>query len=84
MAVIWNLNRYSYLITAALAMGGAWAAGARLGGAAPALGVAGVGIAMALAQRKLRGGASSVASWNDALGQVGRGTPGLLFLYSDT
>ena len=84
MSVVSVVNRYSYLIATGLTMGGAWLAGSRLGGPAPTLAVAGVGIAMALAQRKLRGGASTVASWNEALGQLGRGTPLLLFLYSDT
>ena len=78
------VNRYSYLIATGLAMGGAWAAGSRLGGPAPTLAMVGVGLAMALVQRKLRGGASTVGSWNEALGQIGRGTPTLLFVYSDT
>ena len=84
MSLISVVNRYSYLITAGLAMGGAWLAGSRIGGPAPTLAVVGVGMVMALVQRKLRGGGSTVASWNEALGQLGRGTPALLFLYSDT
>ena len=84
MSARFTVNRYSYLIATGLAMGGAWVAGSRLGGAAPTLAAAGVGIAMALAQRTLRGGASTVASWNDALGRIGHGTPTLLFVYSDT
>ena len=84
MSLVSVVNRYSYVITAGLAMGGAWLAGSRIGGPAPTLAVAGVGIAMALVQRKLRGGPSTVASWSEALGQLGRGTPVLLFLYSDT
>ncbi len=84
MSLVSVVNRYSYLITAGLAMGGAWLAGSRIGGPAPTLAVAGVGVAMALVQRKLRGGASTVATWDEALGQLGRGTPALLFIYSDT
>ena len=84
MSALFTVNRYSYLIATGLAMGGAWLAGSRIGGPAPALAVAGVGITMALVQRRLRGGPSTVASWNEALAQLGRGTPVLLFLYSDT
>ena len=84
MSVRFTVNRYSYLIATGLAMGGAWVAGSRFGGPAPTLAVAGVGLAMALVQRRLRGGASSVAAWSDVLGQLGHGTPTLLFVYSDT
>ena len=77
----WNLNRYSYLITTALAMGVSWLAGSRFGGPWPAVAVAGAGLGLALVQRKLRGGASDVQAW-DALG-AGPG-PLLLFIYSDT
>jgi hypothetical protein len=75
----WNLNRYSYLITTALAMGVAWLAGSRFGGPWPAVAVAGAGLGLAMVQRKLRGGASDVQAW-DALGPG----PLLLFIYSDT
>ena len=84
MSALFTVNRYSYLIATGLAMGGAWLAGARIGGPAPTLAVAGAGVAMALVQRKLRGGASTVASWNDVLRDIGGGTPVLLFIYSDT
>ena len=84
MSLISTINRYSYLIATGLAMGGAWVAGSRFGGPVPTLAVAGVGIAMALVQRKLRGGASTVATWSEALGERGRGTPTLLVIYSDT
>ena len=84
MSLLSAANRYSYLIATGLAMGGAWLVGSRIGGPAPTLAVAGVGVAMALVQRRLRGGASTVATWTEALGQLGRGTPALLFLYSDT
>lgn len=77
------LNRYSFLITTALAMGGAWAAGARMGGFAAPVAVAGVGLALAAVQRKLRGGASAVASWKDVQ-RISHGTPSLLFIFSDT
>ena len=84
MSALSTVNRYSYLIATGLAMGGAWLAGSRIGGPAPTLAVVGVGAAMALVQRKLRGGPSTVASWNEALGRLGGGTPTLLFIYSDT
>lgn len=85
MSTLSTVNRYSYLIAACLAMGGAWVVGSRSGGPVPTLAVAGVGVAMALVQRTLRGGASTVGSWNDALGQLAQGTPTLLFIYySDT
>jgi len=80
----WFLNRNSFLISLAMAMGGAWAFGARAGGLAAPIAVAGVGLALAAVQRKLRGGASSVSSWGDAHRQIGRGAPTLLFIYSDT
>ena len=84
MSARFTVNRYSYLIATGLAMGGAWVVGSRFGGPAPTLAVAGVGIAMALVQRTLRGGASAVDSWNDVLRQLGHGKPALLFIYSDT
>ncbi len=80
----WFVNRYSYLITTALAMGGAWALGARLGGLAPAVAVAGVGLGLAAIQRRLRGGPSSVGSWQQAQQAIGHGTPTMLFVYADT
>ena len=82
--MLWTINRYSYVITAAAAMVGAWALGARVGGLAPSLAVAGVGLGLAAVQRRLRGGASSVRSWQAARQAIGRGTPTLLFIYSDT
>lgn len=78
------VNRYSYVIASALAMGAAWLVGARLGGAWPSVAVAGVGLGMALVQRRLRGGASSVLTWDEVSAEVGGGRPVLLFLYSDT
>ena len=80
----YQANRYSYLITSALAMGAAWLLGARAGGLWAAIGVAGVGTALALVQRKLRGGSSTVKSWRDVQAATGKGSPLLLFLYSDT
>ena len=80
----WNVNRYSYLIASALAMGGAWAIGARIGGLAAPLAVAGVGLGLAAVQRKLRGGSSNVGSWQHVQKAIGAGTPVLLFVYSDT
>ena len=80
----WFANRYSLLITSALAMGGAWGLAARLGGLLPSVAVAAVGLGLALAQRRLRGGASSVLSWADLEQAVTSTGPVLLFLYSDT
>ena len=65
--MVWHLNRYSFLITSALAMGIAWLVGARFGGLWPSVAVAGAGLGLALVQRKLRGGASDVSAW-DQLG----------------
>ena len=82
--MIWQLNRYSFLITSALAMGAAWLVGARFGGLWPTVAVAGTGLGLALVQRTLRGGASDVASWDDLGAEPGRQLPRLLFIYSDT
>jgi hypothetical protein len=80
----WLVNRYSFLITSALAMGLAWLVGSRFGGPWPSAAVAGAGLGLALVQRRLRGGASDVAAW-DAVGAArGPRQPLLLFLYSDT
>ena len=79
-----QVNRYSFLIASALAMGGAWAIGARIGGLAAPIAVAGVGMGMAALQRGLRGGASNVSGWQQVKQAIGRGTPTLLFIYSDT
>ena len=81
---LWFVTRYSYLIGAALAMGGAWAVGARIGGIMPAVAVAGVGLGMAAIQRKLRGGPSSVTTWEQVQRAIRHGKPTLLFVYSDT
>ena len=82
--MLWNVNRYSYLITAALVMAGAWAVGARFGGLAPTLAVAGVGLGLAAVQRKLRGGPSTAPTWQKVQQAIGHGMPSLLFIYSDT
>ena len=58
----WYINRYSYLIFSALALGGATVLGGRLGGLAGPAAVVGVGAALALTQLRLRGD-SSVQSW---------------------
>lgn len=78
------VNRYSYLIASALAMSLAWLVGARFGGVWPSVAVAGVGISMALVQRKLRGGHSNAGTWDEVSAEIGSGRPLLLFLYSDT
>jgi len=80
----WQVNRYSFLITSALAMGLAWLLGARFGGPWPSVAVAGAGLGLALVQRKLRGGASDVAAWDAFGAATGPRQPLLLFLYSDT
>jgi hypothetical protein len=82
--MLWQVNRYSFLITSALAMGLAWLLGSRFGGIWPALAVAGAGLGLAAVQRKLRGGGSDVVAWDDLGGGAGQGQPVLLFLYSDT
>ena len=81
--MLWLVNRYSFLITSALAMGLAWLVGSRFGGLWASVAVAGAGLGLALVQRKLRGGASDVAAW-DTFGAPGPRQPLLLFLYSDT
>ena len=80
----WQLNRYSFLITSALAMGLAWLVGARFGGVWPSIAVAGAGLGLAVVQRKLRGGASDVVAWDELGTAPERRQPVLLFLYSDT
>ncbi len=82
--MLWLLNRYSFLVTSALAMGIAWLLGSRFGGLWPSLAVAGAGLGLALVQRKLRGGASDVAAWDELGAAPGGRQPLLLFLYSDT
>ena len=82
--MLWLLNRYSFLITSALAMGLAWLLGARFGGLWPSVAVAGAGLGLMLVQRKLRGGASDVAAWDELGNDSERRRPLLLFLYSDT
>jgi hypothetical protein len=77
-------NRYSYLIASALAMSSAWLLGARLGGPWATVGVAGVGVGLALVQRRLRGGASDAPGWDEVIGGAVRDRPTLIFLYSDT
>jgi len=82
--MLWLLNRYSFLITSALAMGLAWLLGSRFGGVWPTVAVAGAGLGLALVQRKLRGGASDLSAWNDLGAASEPRRPLLLFLYSDT
>ena len=78
------LNRYSYLISTALAMGLAWLVGARFGGPWPTVAVAGTGLGLALVQRRLRGGASDVSTLAELDAGPGQRQPLLLFIYSDT
>ena len=82
--MIARLNRYSFLITSALAMGLAWLVGSRFGGPWPTVAVAGTGLGLALIQRKLRGGASDPAALNDLTDGSGPRLPLLLFIYADT
>jgi thiol-disulfide isomerase/thioredoxin len=79
-----SLNRHSYLIVSAVAMGVAWLLGARAGGVWAIAGVVSVGAALALIQRKLRGGSSAVETWDEVRAATGHGSPLLLFIYSDT
>ena len=79
----WFLNRYSYLIFSALAIGGATALGSRLGGLAGPATVVGVGATLAVAQARLRG-PSTFQSWSKVQEAVRAGGPSLLFIYSDT
>ncbi|MGE3269171.1 MAG: thioredoxin family protein [Chloroflexota bacterium] len=78
------INRYSYLFTSAVAMGVAWLIGARFGGLWPAAAVGGVGIGLALIQRKLRGGISDVPTWEGVQAEMQQGQPLLIYLFSDT
>lgn len=78
------LNRYSYLFTSAIVMGAAWLVGARFGGIWPTVAVAGSGLGLALIQRRLRGGASTVSTLAELDGDEGERQPRLLFIYSDT
>lgn len=80
----WLVNRYSYLITTGLVMGGAWLLGGRFGGLWRAVTLAGAGLGLALIQRKLRGGASDGTAWDALSPASGPRPPVLLFLYSDT
>lgn len=79
----WYINRYSYLIFSALALGGATALGARLGGPVGPAAVVGVGATLALAQAVLRSD-SSLQSWSAVQEAIRGGGPSLLFIYSDT
>ena len=79
----WFINRYSYYIFSALAIGAATAIGGRLGGAVGPAAVVGVGAALAGAQALLRGG-SNLTSWSAVQDAIRRGGPTMLFIYSDT
>ena len=79
----WYINRYSYLIFSALAMGGAALLGARIGGVAAPGAAIGVGAALALAQARLRS-PSTAQDWRTVQGLTRSGLPTLLFIYSDT
>jgi hypothetical protein len=81
--VRWWVNRYSYLIFSALALGGAALVGSRFGGAAGPGAILGAGAALALAQASLRG-RSSAPDWRAVQETTRAGLPTLLFIYSDT
>jgi hypothetical protein len=83
LPVRWLLNRYSYLIFSALALGGATVVGSRLGGPVGPAVVLGVGAALAAAQARLRSG-STLATWSAVQDAIRSGGPSLLFVYSDT
>jgi thiol-disulfide isomerase/thioredoxin len=78
------INRNSYLFTSAVAMLVAWALGSRFGALWSAVAVGGVGVGLALIQRRMRGGASDVASWEGVQEEIGKGRPLLIFLFSDS
>lgn len=82
--MLWNLNRYSFLITALLAIGGVGAAAMRINRLTAPIAMAGAGLAMVAVQRTLRNGPSSLRSWQQVEQALGGGTPTLLFVYSDT
>lgn len=77
------VNRYSYLFTSAVAMLVAWLVGARFGTVWSAVAVGGVGLGLALIQRRLRGGASDVPTWEGVEAEIARRRPLLIFLFSD-
>lgn len=77
------INRYSYLFTSAVAMLVAWLFASRFGGVWPAVAVSGVGVGLALVQRRLRGGSSDVPSWEGVQVEIEKGRPLLIFLFSD-
>ena len=79
----WLMNRYSYYIFAALAVGAATALGSRFGGPAGPAAAVGVGAALATAQAVLRS-SSTFRSWPAVQEAIRRGGPTLLFVYSDT
>lgn len=79
----WFVNRYSYLIFSALALGGATALASRLGGVAGPAMVVGLGAALAAVQTRLAS-SSTVRSWAAVQEAIRGGRPSLLFLYSDT
>lgn len=79
----WFVNRYSYYIFSALAIGAATAVGSRLGGPLGPATVVGVGAALAGTQALLRGG-STVTTWAAVQEVIRRSGPTLLFVYSDT
>jgi hypothetical protein len=74
------VNRYSYLFTSAVAMLVAGVVGVRIGGLWPAVAVGGVGLTLALIQRRLRGGASDVPDWQGVQAELEKKRPVLLFL----
>lgn len=82
--MMWLVNRYSFLITSALAMGAAWLVGARFGGVWPSVAVAVAGLGLALIQRRLRGGSSDASAWEEIAATTDSAQPRLLFIYSDT
>ena len=79
----WLINRYSYLIFSALALGGATVVGSRVDAPVGPAAVVGVGALLALAQARLRG-PSSVRYWSEVQQAIRSGQPTLLFIYSDT
>ncbi len=84
MSVRSAVNRRSFFVTSLVAVAGGWLVASPFGGVASAVAALGVGAGLVVAQRYLRRGGSGVASWDEARAQFGRGTPTVVFLYSDT
>jgi hypothetical protein len=81
--VLWLVNRYSYLIFAALSLLVGLLVGSRLGWPAGSALLVGLAAVLAVVQAALRG-PSSLQDWREVEAAIGAGRPTLLFIYSDT